>query len=126
MEKCPQKEISMSSMKYDIVWMDSDDSDELECVGKYSPARAMIRVPDYKKNCQIAQTMIHEILHMIEHFMAVSTNAITPEQKQEEQEENERYIEAMSNGICLFLKENPSLVLWLLKILGASKKDLNV
>lgn len=71
---------------------------DMEADGIYSPSRRAIEIDPNLTPPDQAETLIHEILHALWHYMGLPEKA--PE---------ERVVEALSLGLATVLRDNPEL-----------------
>ena len=114
--KFPVDKIKVGGFEFDFKYMEQNEVDDTGSVGRFSSTFGYIKMGDEQTDCQAVDTMIHETIHAIEYVMAARPKA----------DEEELYVDTMSSGWGMVIKDNPDMLLWMLYMYTKNKKILKL
>lgn len=89
--------IILGHREIEVLPLERREADAHEAKGLYFPNYNKIRVDITKDTSDVAEILLHEVLHAIWEQMCLK----------EENVNEEEVISALSKGICLLIKQNP-------------------
>ena len=98
--------IKVDEFYFEIVLMNPKDGNDLDRYGESSMAQKIIRIDESYGPRQAAETLIHELLHVL--FKRRSL---------QKEDAEERIVVQLSTGLSAILHDNPTLGPWLLRSL---------
>ena len=98
--------IKVGAVDYSIEELPPDVGREAKLLGDSDTLMSNIRLDFSKNRCVVANTLLHEILHVLWDLHSIS-----------HKDGEERIIESMSNGLAAVFRDNPKLTQWIVRAL---------
>ena len=98
------KEVDILNLTYSINWMESPEESGAENLGLCDFQGQVISVTRTLPRQSRAETLLHEIIHAINHGMGAPSKI-----------DEEKFTTKMSIGMATAIRQNPNLWRWLIK-----------
>lgn len=107
--------VKIGPYMFDIEIEDIMDAAAAEQFGHCNTNNQMIRIQPSLKPQKLVNTFLHECIHGMHWLMGL----MSPRQNQSWYDTEEDFTHLGANAMCMFLKDNPHVVKWMMKWLVA-------